>query len=192
MKAKVVKISHGVPKGTNIPMKQDSGNVGNYIEGCLEDNGYPMNKGKGVDIPDLNLEVKTRKIESKSAHTIGTESIENIKSLGYSETVVYKKFQQQYRVTYSDTDSVVVDSKVVDFSDPLIQKEIKEGYDLIRSEILRGNRGTYITGNTCICAEITKSGRSYRFRVPNGSMKKLLKIASTFGNRNKLFDQEDA
>ena len=192
MKAKVVKINHGIPKGTNIPMKQDSGNVGKYVEGCLEDNGYPMNEGKGVDIPDLNLEVKTRKIESTSAHTIGTESIKNIKILGYSETVVYEKFQQQYRVTYSDTDSVVVDSKIVDFSDPLIQKEIKEGYDIIRSEILRGNRGTYITGNTCVCAEITKSGNSYRFRVPNGAMKKLLKIASTFGIRRKLFTQEDA
>jgi len=192
MKAKVVKINHGIPKGTNIPMKQDSGNVGKYVEGCLEDIGYPMNKGKGVDIPDLNLEVKTRKIESTSAHTIGTESIENIKILGYSETVVYEKFQQQYRVTYSDTDSIVVDSKIVDFSDPLIQKEIKEGYDIIRSEILRGNRADYIPGNTCVCAEIAKSGNSYRFRVPNGAMKKLLKIASTFGIRRKLFTQEDA
>lgn len=192
MKAKVVKINHGVPKGTIIPMKQDSGNIGKYVEGCLEDNGHVLNKGKGVDIPNLNLEVKTRKIESKSAHTIGTESIENIKSLSYSETVVYEKFQQQYRVTYSDTDSVVVDSKIVDFSDPIIQKEIEEGYDFIRSEILRGNRGTYISGNTCIYAEITKSGKSYRFRVPNGSMKKLLEIASTFGNRKKHFEQVDA
>ena len=136
MKAKVKTIKHGIKPGTSIPVKQHAGNVGRWAEQVLTDNGYVLDNSKGVDIPGLNTEVKTRKIESNSAHTIGTICINDIKTTDYVNSVIYEKFQQQYRVHYSDEQSIVVGERIFDFSDPHIQSKISEGYDIIKKEIL--------------------------------------------------------
>jgi len=188
MKPKIVAIKHGIKKGTIVPVKQYAGNVGKWAEKILTDNGYQIDTGKGADMPDYNLEVKTRKIESDSAHTIGTMSVNESKITSYSDSVIRQKFQQQYRIHYSDTDSVVVDEKVFDFSDPYIQSKVEEGYNMIQKVIQKGNLEKYIPGNGWLCAEITESGGSYRFRVPDAAMKKFETIASNTFNSMFSYD----
>lgn len=188
MKAKVKTIKHGVKPGTIVPIKQHAGNVGRWAEQVLTNNGYILDNSKGVDIPGLNTEVKTRKIESNSAHTIGTMSIESVKTTDYFDSIVCEKFQQQYRIYYSDDRSVVIGDQVVDFSDPHIQSKISEGYTLIQEKIKNGCRDRYITSNGWLVAELTKSGGSYQFRVPNSAMKKFEIMATN--NFNAFFSYD--
>lgn len=178
MKAKVTKLKKGISVGTKVPSKQFAGNVGRWGEEVLEANGHTINKGRGADMPRANLEVKTRKIESKSPHTIASATISDAMTVDYANSEVYKKFQQQYRVHYSDIDSIVVSERVFDFSDPYIQEKISEGYKIIQDELIGGNRTSYIAGNGWIHAQRTIQGGSYQFRVPDSAMKKCETIAT--------------
>ena len=188
MRAKVKTIKHGIKSGTSVPIKQHAGNVGRWAEKVLSNNGYILDNGKCVDIPGLNTEVKTRKIESNSAHTIATMSIDSVKTTDYFDSIVYKKFQQQYRIYYSDDQSVVIGDRVVDFSDPYIQSKISEGYAIIQKDIKNGCGNRYIASNGWLVAELTKSGGSYQFRVPNSAMKKFESIATNKFNEFFSYD----
>ena len=68
---KVSKIKHGIPVGTEVPLKQWYGNVGHWVEEQLRENGYNINTGTGPDLLEYGVEVKSRKIESSSPHTVG-------------------------------------------------------------------------------------------------------------------------
>lgn len=178
MKVKIKQLKKGIPVGTKVPVKQFAGNVGRWSEDVLTSNGHQINKGRGADMPRADLEVKTRKIESKSPHTIAATSVDDAMKTDYFTSEVCKKFQQQYRVHYSDTDSVVVSERVFDFSDPYIQEKLNEGYKIIQEEFIKGNRSSYIAGNGWIHAQRTKNSKSYQFRVPDNAMKKCETIAT--------------
>lgn len=187
---KIKKLKHGISKGTIVPVKQHAGNVGRWAEQTLANNGHTVSNNKGVDLTDLNVEVKTRKNESTSHHTVATSAIGEIENTDYFNSIVYEKFQQQYRVHYSDQDSIVTEERMFDFTDPYIQTKMSEGYEIIRQEIRNGNRNPYIPGNGWLHAENTESGGSYRFRIPNGAMKKFESMAANSKNFNNMFDYE--
>ena len=79
-------------KGKQIPL--DEGNVGYWVEDQLEENGYNVNRGKGIDLPDYKVEVKTRCVNSSSAHTIGRMTTEDIINTPYSQSHIKEKIQQ--------------------------------------------------------------------------------------------------
>lgn len=192
---KVKSLTKGIEVGTDIPFRQRSGNVGRWAEEQLADNGYTMSNGKGVDIPGLGVECKTRKVESNSPHTVATMTAEDIVNTKYEDSVIFEKFQQQYRVHYSNEGQVVLSSEIYDFSDPYIQERIREAYEagrkVIAEELSDGGWSKYIRGGDFGQFEITDSGNGYRFRVPHSGMKKIENMSKGAPMFNTLFETVD-
>ena len=191
---KVSKIKHGVTVGTEIPHKQWYGNIGHWVEDQLKENGYDINSGSGADLLDYGVEIKSRKIESSSPHTVGTQRIEDIIATPYDQSTIKDKFQQQYRVKYSDERQVVTEESIYDFSMDYIQDRVREAYECGRKKIAQnaaqGYHPPYVKGSEWGNFEITESCSSYRFRIPNHSMKKIEKISKNSDQFGKLFNEE--
>jgi hypothetical protein len=167
--------------GKKVP-KQYHGNVGRFIEKGLAKNGHNVNTGKGIDLPEENLEVKSRKTESTSAHTIGSITREHIKTTPWHDTDLKAKCQRQYRVSYSDNESVIKEAKIYDLTDPYIQEKFEEGYEAGRKLIIEGNEGDYIRGSKWGYFE-KQTDNSYQYRIPHSSMKTILTAAgNNFGD----------
>jgi hypothetical protein len=167
--------------------KGNQGNVGKFYEKHLADRGFSMNDGQGVDIPDLNIENKTRNRDSKASHTVGTMTYDNIINTPYEKSTICQKLQQQNRMEYDNTFNVVTNESVYDFRDTDIQQKLKESYENARN-ILRQQGGpapgTVVGGEYGVFE--WKSGNTYAHRIPDSGMKKLKNMAkSTF---NDLFD----
>ncbi len=189
---RIKKLKAGIPVGTEIPERQQYGNVGRWIHDKMKDHGYDVVDGKGVDIPSMGVEIKSRKIESNSYHTVGTISIRDILCTPYDMSIIKEKFQQQYRVHYSDEGQVVVSEGIVDLTDEYIQSKVREAFEAARKKVIQneenGYHPPYVKGTEWGHFEITDSCGSYRFRISNPAMKKLEKISKNADIFGKLFE----
>ncbi len=190
----VTKIKKGIAVGTEIPMRQNSGNVGKWVEDQLSENGYKINSGPGPDLAEYGVEVKSRKIESSSPHTVGSMRINDIISTPYDQSPIKEKFQRQYRVKYSDLGSVVTEEQVYDLSDDFIQDRIREAYEAGREKIaqneINGYHPPYVKGTSWGNFEITDSCGSYRFRIPDYVMRKIETVAKNSNHFGNLFEYQ--
>lgn len=174
------RIKQGIAIGTELQV--DPGNhgaIGMQIHDLIAQQGHNMNASDGCDMPDLKVEVKSRKISSKSAHTIGTVSIDTILNCEYEDTVIYEKSQYIYKVTHVPhtlNTNIVHDARVWDFSIPECQDKFKQAYDIMRQKVQSGCRDKRITGNRYGNLERQPSG-SYQFRVSDSGMKDLEAIS---------------
>jgi hypothetical protein len=189
---RVTKIKNGIEPGTVIPERQQNGNVGRWAEAVMEINGHNIEHGAGCDMPEYGVEMKTRKIESNSPHTVGTMRFGDIISKPYDQSLIFEKFQRQYRVHYSDEGQVVLTSEVYDLTEEFIQSKIREAYEEGRKQItqneINGFHPPYVKGSEWGYFEVSESYSSYRFRIPNSAMKKIetaVRNAKTF---KKLFE----
>lgn len=185
MKARVTKIKTNLI-GAKVPTTEH-GHAARDIEQKLIKEGYPLDTRGTVDIPSLDLEVKSRNIDAISAQTVGSMLPETIKVTPYKESTVYEKIQRQFRVYIKD--DTIVDAKVVDFSWDVIQDKIKDSYEAARQEIINGADWDYIPGGQYGYFERTnKDSNSYDFRLRDRAMKKLESMANS--TARKLFDFE--
>jgi hypothetical protein len=189
---KVSKIKYGIEPGTEIPVRQNCGNIGRWAERQLKEHGHVINNGIGCDLPNYGVEVKTRKNESSSPHTMGSMKIEDIIATPYDQSPIFDKVQRQYRIHYSDEGQVVTDSQVYDFSEEYIQDKLREAYEIGRKRIARnealGYHPPYVKGTAYGQFEITDSCNSYRFRIPHGKMKIIETISKNRETFKKFFD----
>lgn len=188
---KLNKIKAGIPVGTEVPERQKCGNVGRWVENKMREQGWEVTNGAGVDIPKYNVEIKSRKIESNSHHTVGTMTINSIIVTPYEQSIIKEKFQQQYRVHYSDNRQIVVSEGLFDFSNEYIQSKICDAYEIGRKQIIKnaqqGSYPTYVRGTEWGHFELTKGRDSYRFRIPNHSMKKIEQVSKNSNIFERLF-----
>lgn len=189
---KVNKIKHGIEPGTQIPERQNYGNIGRWAEEVMKEQGHNVTNSAGCDLPDYGVEIKTRKVESKSPHTVGTMSIHDIIVTPYPESLICEKFQTQYRVHYSDEGQVVLDSRVYDLTDDFFQSKIREAYEAGRKRIaeneINGYHPPYVKGTEWGNFEITESCSAYRFRIPHGAMKKIETAVRNAKNFRNFFE----
>jgi hypothetical protein len=177
---KPTQIKHGIAVGT--VLKVDKGNpgaIGMQVHEHIAQHGHNMNPSDGCDMPDLKVEVKSRKRGSRSAHTIGTVSIDTVLNCEYEQTVLYEKSQHVYKVTHvPDTlkTNIVQDVRLWDFSIPECQHKLKQAYNIIRQKVRSGCRDKRITGNRFGNLERQASG-SYQFRLTNKGMQDLEAIS---------------
>jgi hypothetical protein len=185
MKAKVISLKVKLV-GEKVP-ERFNGAAGRDVENKLRQQGIPISRDSGPDIPSVNLEVKTRDLDATSAQSVGSMTPEDIVITPYRQSVIFKKLQQQYRVKTKD--QIIVSAEVYDFSSPNIQEKIEESYEAARQKIIAGNNSDYVSGGKYGYFERTVSdSRSYEFRFANGAMKKIENMAkSTF---DQLFTLE--
>jgi hypothetical protein len=185
MKPKVVRLKANMV-GRSVP-SNINGAAGRYIEKELGEQGYPMSNGAGPDIPEIEIEVKSRDLDATSAQSVSRMTPEDIIATPYQKSGVYDKVQRQYRV--KTRDRVIVSAEVYDFSAKYIQEKIEQCYEAARQKIINGDKSDYISGGHYGFFERQVNGpRSYQFRFTDGAMKKLETMArSTF---HKLFTWE--
>lgn len=184
-------MSNGKPKirnikkdyaGTQLPPTQH-GKAGVGFENILKADGFKIDSlASGPDIPEYNLEVKTRNISATSAHTIGCINPNDIKLLSWEETTLHDKFQQQFRAITDESNyqqNTIVKCKVYDFSEISIQTLVKEAYEICRGKIMQGNTKQYIYGSKWGYMERKQDSNSYQFRISHSAFKKLEAMAES-------------
>lgn len=174
------------------PDKVNDGRNGKILEQEMMRQGYPIDRSGTVDMPDIGIEVKSRKSSTDAMHTIGTMTYDEILVTPWDKTPFKQKLQKQYRVTINKDEfegDINATGKVVDLSNPEIQAKLEEAYEknrmylMIQQRIIKGQ--TVTAGGQFGKLEHkpgpSGTGRSYALRIPNSGMKKLLSIAtSTF------------
>lgn len=158
------------------------GHAGRQIEDILEDYGMDMNRGPGVDIPSLNVEVKSREITATSAHTVADMVVADIINTDYKNSYVYEKIQQQFRV--HTLNNVVVSAEVYDFSADHIQELLEAGYENARQQLIQNSALPY-TSYTGFYGyfERVKGHTAHSFRLSDRDMKTLEGMSkSTYTN----------
>lgn len=174
------------------PDKVNDGRNGKILEQEMMRQGYPIDRSGTVDMPDIGIEVKSRKSSTGAMHTIGTMTYDEILVTPWDKTPFKQKLQKQYRVTINKDEfegDINATGKVVDLSNPEIQAKLEEAYEknrmylMIQQRIIKGQ--TVTAGGQFGKLEHkpgpSGTGRSYALRIPNSGMKKLLSIAnSTF------------
>ena len=99
---KVKALKNAIKVGESIPIQDKSGNpgnIGNWIEKTLIERGHILQNGKGPDMAEINVEVKTRNVEATSAHSVGSMAYYDIVKTSYKHSTVHDKFQYQYQFT---------------------------------------------------------------------------------------------
>lgn len=179
--AKVKKLTKGDLVGEKLASRF-GGFSGRDAEKKLRGRGYKLSNGAGVDMPTEKVEVKTRANEATSPQTVATMKVDDYINTPYEQSLVYEKFQQQYRIKTEN--SVVVENKIYDFSNPFIQHDIRQAYEICQAKLKNGERTDTIYGSPWGYLEKVKGTKSsYSFRISDGAMKKIEKIAtSTISN----------
>lgn len=175
--------------GTEIPVGIDDAHRGKYIETLYEEAGFEVNKGLGADFEDAEIDIKSRKLESRSAHTITTCTEDHIIARNYQDSNVCPKVQRWDQPVYSESYNEIVKHENYDFRDNYIQGIIQEGYEDCRSQIASGTTDNYIRSQNgyVICERTSRKDNLWQVRFPHSAMKKL-KGMSKQVSHNNLFE----
>jgi|LakMenEpi03Aug12_release.lakeMendotaPanAssembly.Ray.scaffolds.fasta_scaffold00012_55 hypothetical protein len=165
---------------TGTVLSKDHSIRGKQFEQVMSRDGWNINQGPGADLQQIGIEVKTKDVNSGSANSVGTITVQDICSLSYKQTHIFEKLQKQFRITTAD--GIVTNQDLFDFTDPYIQEKIEEAYEIGRQKIINGDRSSYIRGSEYGHFE-QRTENSYVFRIPVGSMKKIESMSkSTFND----------
>jgi len=180
-------------KGLTVPKQtlSESGAVGKYIEKLLIERKVKISDGV-VDIPEYRLEVKSRNKDSKSPHTVGTMTLDDILKTSFKDSAVEKKMQYQYRVEYDNTRGVITEDRIYNFTSDIIQAKIESAYDAGKSELAAlkksGKKPTATTfGNQYGFFE-EREKNQYAFRIPDAAMRGFLSTSRSSDSTKSLFD----
>ena len=116
------------------------GQAGRYIEILLQRAGIPIDQQATIDNP--HFEVKSRDVSSTSPQTVGSMTLDSIKTTEWEQSTVCEKIQVQYRVRTRA--NVIIESEMYDFSGWAAQSVLKEAYEVARQDIINGNCNDYI------------------------------------------------
>jgi len=182
MQAKVTKLNKAIDPGHVIPLVQKHGNIGRWVENYLALQGYKINKGFGIDLLGLNLEIKTRDVNATSAQTITSLSLPNLVNYDWNRGPAKHKIARQYRVLYKQLDagsSIVVESGVFDFTKSGIPQILRYDFDVNRRYFIdyleeHGEYPKYVNkGSGWLFLERTTEREFWQVRLTNSNMNKL-------------------
>ncbi len=170
------------------------GSMGLAIENELRNQGFNVSSGV-IDMPDLQLEIKTRKSTSDAPHTVGTMTHNDILNTSWKYTSFRQKLQSQLRITIDAETGKVSDQTVIHFrDDPDIDNELERSYETARSmlkvhHLLHNSimKSYTIRGKDRLGFLEYKNGTSYAFRISDSGMKRFINMANTAPQFNLLF-----
>lgn len=176
-RAKVTQLTKGNLVGEELGSRFGGFN-GRDAEQKLRERGYKLSNAAEVDMPLEKVEVKTRAKEATSPHTVATMKANAIINTDYKNSLVYEKFQQQYRIKTEN--NIVTENKIYDFSNEWVQRDIQEAYEICQAKLQAGDKGDTIYGSPWGYLEKKKGTKSsYSFRISHGAMEKLEGMATS-------------
>ena len=189
MKAKIKSLKVNLSDAGFVdPTNLNDGTNGKILEQVMIKQGFPINQTGTVDLP--GIEVKSRKATTKSMHTVGTMTYDDIIKTPWDQTPFKEKLQKQYRVTIGKdvtTDTINATGKISDLTNSDIQNRFKEAYEKNRAVLIA--QGQIYKGQTITAGGQygvlehkpgdSGNGKSYAMRIPDSGMKKVLNIANS-------------
>jgi len=178
-----------IPAGTLLPKKRNDGSDGRFIEDAYEKAGNIIDRVGPVDMPTEGTEIKSHSIYSNSSYSQGSITIDNIKTLPWNKTDIYKKVQKQEVVLTDPIFRITKEPISVDMTDNEIQEKFEQDYNYIAKQVLQGNSSKDIYGpNKYLVGDCWGHENSVRIRIPVKSMKKIISISRTSQSRERFFD----
>ena len=173
--------------GQALPPRTE-GLAGRAIEDMLIDLGIPLNKNGTIDIPGLDLEVKSRDARATSPQTTGAMTYDAIiNTPNYFDTTFYKKICKQLRFTTNGPDdneniNIIESIDIVDFNQPQIQDQFAAGYVHSRQQLIDyGKIKTCKHKGFYTYLEQVNNSDSYALRLDLGKMNSAIAMSnSTF------------
>lgn len=189
--ARVKEIKNNIQKGERIPLTDKDCEIGQWVDDQLTLRGHIVDQNGIVDLPQYNIDNKTRKKGSKASHTVGSMTIDAIKSTPiWEETTFYKKSLNQNQIEWDPDFLEISHQTILDMDLPEIQSALKNAYDNLRSKILAGDRRKNIVSD---CGWAVFDGynhhNSYRYRITNKAMQKIKNMSKSRDSRKKLFEE---
>ncbi len=185
----VKNVKFGIKVGDSVPAQDPNnlGNVGQYIEQTLKKNGINLSK-KGIDIPQLKMEVKTRNDDAESPFTICRMSLEQIINNDYKNSKVFQSIENLLIIRYNNILNTITSIEVHHWNNwDLINEILRTSYDQARNMLIAGHdfysypsvRGDVGKKKCAGYFEhvIKKSGREeFHFRLGKGDLENLEKM----------------
>jgi hypothetical protein len=177
----VKSVKFGLKVGDIVPAwdEHSPGNVGNYFEGVLQNQGLDL-KGTGIDIPSLNMEVKTRKNDAQAALTVCSMSIHDIINTDYENSRVCQSVENLLILRYCNTLNVVTSVDVHNWNKyPLVKEIVSSSYEKARAIFKTGNYTNYVRGGKKYLGYFEEKNKDnpnndlYAFRFGAGSLIKM-------------------
>lgn len=171
------------------------GSMGKAVEAELVRQGFTISSGV-IDLPELQLEIKTRKSSSSAPHTVGTMTHHDILNTDWEHTSFRQKLHSQFRVTIDVDTGKVSEQTVIHFhDDPDIDLELKRSYEDARAQLrlyhLINNNDILkhhcIRGDDRLAFLEYKDGNSYAFRITDHGMKCMINMANRAEVLKSLF-----
>jgi hypothetical protein len=179
--SRVKKIKGGLQVGDRVPRQNKNcnpGNVGKYHEEVLKRDGINV-QATGIDLPDLECEIKTRNDDAVSPFTVTRMSRDEIISTPYNQSKIRESIKNLDITRYKDG---VVTSRTIHHwdKDPIIDKDFENAYEYLRNKIISGNCSSYIGGprNSGFSWEETPTNGTYAWRIKDSKLEKLERITS--------------
>lgn len=190
-KPRVKTIKDNIQPGTPIPIAKNDCETGQYVDQLMSNKGHVVDKNGIVDLPELDVDNKSRKWGSKANHTVGSMTIDNILNTpDFNNTSWRRKVQNQNQVVYNTDFLEVVSVELLDMDIDLIQEKLAEGYVDCRQQLLNGNRDKEIkSDNGWVVFDGYGHENSYRMRIPNTAMKKIKNISGARDTYHKFFEE---
>jgi hypothetical protein len=182
-------IKDNIEKLTPLPEVRNDCDVGQWVDAEMMRKGHAIDPVGRVDMPEFNVDNKSRKKGSNANHTVGSMTIPNIiNTPNWEATGYFPKVQNQNQITWDPVFKEVCDVRLVDMALPDIQSQLKDAYKDLRQQVIDGDRSTTITSSNG-WAVFDGSGHhnSYRYRITNTAMKKILTL-SAMRDSLSLFD----
>lgn len=197
MKAKIKSLKVDLSKVPFVdPSTVQDGTNGKILETAMKKQGFPIDSTGTVDLPGIDVEIKTRSFHTNSQHTVGTMRFDDIINTPWDQTPFKAKLQTQYRVWIKSNEidsNTTATGEIVDFSHLEIQNKLQTAYEDCRSQLKA--QGEIITRQIISGGQYgvlehkpgdSGTGKSYALRIPHSGMKKLLGIANMA--KTGLFD----
>ena len=186
---RVKSIKFGLAVGDAVPKQNVNayGNVGKYLEHVMRSQGIIL-QNIGIDIPSLNMEVKTRNNSATAALTVCRMHVDDIISSDYNESLVYQSAENLLIVRYCDDENVVTSVEVHNWNKHSLVKDfISSSYESARKRFVAGIHDDkyYLRGDKTHRAYFEKSDKNstksdmYSFRLGASSLIKMEKCKNS-------------
>jgi hypothetical protein len=188
--ARVSVIKNNIDQGDRVPPVIHDCEMGQWIDQEMYKKGHVIDHTGVVDMPEYNIDNKTRKKGSKANHTVGSMTILDILNTpDWSDTRYSHKTQNQNQIEWDPVFMEISKVTVLDMDIDLIQEKLKEGYEDVRGQLVAGCRSMEIKSkNGWVVLDGYGHSKSYRMRIPDKAMKKIKNISGSRDTIKKLFE----
>ena len=183
-------IKNNIEKYTPIPNTNNDCEMGQWVDQLMMEKGHAIDRHGRVDMPEYNIDNKTRKKGSKASYTVGSMTIRGIiNTANWKDTGYFPKTQNQNQVTWDPVFKEISNVTILDMDIPEIQDKLAEGYNDVRNQLISGNRSKEIKSkNGWVVLDGYGHQNSYRMRIPNKAMNDIKTLSAARDSLKLNFD----